>query len=46
MRMSDERFMKETEQILYNEWQYVLKISKEDLMTYICDRVEKLQRPE
>ena len=38
--------MKEAEQLLYNEWQYVLKISKEDLMTYICDRVEKPQRPE
>ena len=42
--MSDERFMKEAEQRLYNEWQYVLKMGKEDLMAYIYARVEKSNR--
>ena len=39
--MSDERFFKDVEQILYNEFQYVLDIqSKDDLMRYIFDRIE------
>ena len=34
--MSDERFFKDAEQILYNEFQYVLHMaSKADLMAYI-----------
>ncbi len=32
---SDERFFKEAELLLYNEFQYVLKISKEELVSYI-----------
>lgn len=39
--MSDDRFMKEAEQRLYNEWQYVLKMGKEELMAYIFARIEK-----
>lgn len=39
--ISDERFMKEAERILYDEFQYVLKIEKEELMDYIFDRIEK-----
>lgn len=36
LHMSDERFFKDAEQILYNEFQYVLDLaSKEDLMDYI-----------
>lgn len=38
---ADERFMKEGEQRLYNEWQYVLKMDKEELMAYIFARIEK-----
>lgn len=42
LHMSDDRFFKEAEQILYNEFQYVLDIgSKADLMTYILARLEK-----
>ena len=42
LHMSDDRFFKEAEQILYNEFQYVLDIgSKADLMTYILARQEK-----
>jgi CarD family transcriptional regulator len=40
MHMSDERFMKEAEQILYNEWQYVLNVDKAGLMDYIFSRIE------
>lgn len=41
LHMADERFFREAEQMLYNEFQYVLKLSgKEDLMTYIFDRIE------
>ena len=42
LHMSDERFFKEAEQILYSEFQYVLEIGcKEDLMRYILSRLEK-----
>jgi len=41
LHMSDERFFKDAEQILYNEFQYVLKLdSKDALMAYIFARVE------
>ena len=40
LHMSDERFFKDAEQILYNEFQYVLKLnSKDDLMRYIFNRL-------
>lgn len=35
LHMSDERFLKDAEQLLHNEWQYVLNVDKEGLMTYI-----------
>ncbi len=38
--LSDERFFKEAERILYDEFQYVLKIRKEDLMSFIFERIE------
>jgi len=42
LHMSDERFFKDAEQILYNEFQYVLQLhSKDDLMRYILARIEK-----
>ena len=42
LHMSDERFLKDAEQILYNEFQYVLELDgKEDLMNYIFARIEK-----
>lgn len=41
LHMSDERFFKDAEQILYNEFQYVLDLGgKEDLMTFIFARLE------
>ncbi|MBR4109571.1 MAG: CarD family transcriptional regulator [Oscillospiraceae bacterium] len=42
LHMSDERFFRDAEQILYNEFQYVLDLkSKNDLMAYIFERIEK-----
>ena len=42
LHMSDERFFKDAEQILYSEFQYVLELGgKNDLMTYIFKRIEK-----
>lgn len=42
LHMSDERFFKDAEQVLYNEFQYVLDMkSKDDLMCYIIDQLEK-----
>ena len=38
--LSDERFFKEAERIFYDEFQYVLKIQKEELMTFIFTRIE------
>ena len=41
LHTTDERFFKDAEQILYDEFQYVLKLeSKADLLTYILSRVE------
>lgn len=40
LHMSDEYFFKDAEQILYNEFQYVLGLdSKEDLISYIFSRI-------
>jgi len=42
LHMSDERFFKDAEQILYSEFQYVLDLkSKDDLMTYVLNRLEE-----
>lgn len=42
LHMSDERFFKDAEQILYNEFQYVLDLKgKDDLITYVFQRIEK-----
>jgi len=42
LHMIDERFFKDAEQLLYNEFQYVLKLnSKDDLMQYILNRLCK-----
>ena len=40
LHMSDEHFMKDAEQLLYNEWQYVLNVDKVGLMDYIFRRIE------
>lgn len=40
LHMSDEHFMKDAEQLLYNEWQYVLNVDKAGLMSYIFSRIE------
>ena len=40
LHVMDEHFFKDAEQILYNEFQYVLKLrSKDELMKYISDRL-------
>lgn len=42
LHATDERFFKDAEQILYNEFQYVLQLeNKAELLTYILSRVEK-----
>lgn len=38
---SDERFMKDAEQLLYNEWQYILNVDKAGLTDYIFRRMER-----
>lgn len=40
LHVSDEHFMKDAEQLLYNEWQYVLNVDKTGLMDYIFSRIE------
>lgn len=39
LHMSDEHFLKDAEQILYSEWQYVLNLDKGGLMDYILNRL-------
>ena len=41
LHMSDEHFMKEAEQLLYHEWQYVLNLDKAGLMDYIFERLDQ-----
>lgn len=43
LHASDERFLKDAEKILYDEFQYVLNISEKDVMSYIVARIEKTQ---
>ena len=41
LHVSDERFFKDAEQMLYNEFQYVLKLkNKSELLGYILARIE------
>lgn len=44
LHMSDEYFMKDAEQLLYNEWQYVLNVDEAELMDYIFRRIERSQQ--
>ena len=44
LHMSDEHFMKDAEQLLYNEWQYVLNVDKVGLMDYIFNRIESTKK--
>lgn len=41
---SDERFLNEAEQILHGEFQYVLNLNSDELMTYIFERIEKINK--
>lgn len=41
LHMADERFFKDAEQVVYNEFQYVLHLNdRDELMTYIMTRLE------
>lgn len=40
LHISDEKFLKDAEKILYNEFKYVLNLSEQDLMSYIFTRIE------
>ena len=39
--LSDERFLKEAERMLYDEFQYVLNINREDLLPFIFQKIEQ-----
>jgi len=39
--LSDERFFKEAERILYDEFQYVLNINKEEILPFIFQKTEQ-----
>lgn len=41
LHVSDEHFLKDAEQLLYGEFQYVLNLNEDKLMAYIFDRIEK-----
>lgn len=40
LHMIDEHFLKEAEQLLYDEWQYVLNLDRSGLLDYIKARIE------
>lgn len=39
--LSDERFFKEAERILYSEFQYVLELEKDEVLPFIFEQLEK-----
>ena len=39
LHIADENIMKEAEQLLYNEWQYVLDVDRAGLLAYITRRI-------
>lgn len=39
LRMSDERFMKDAERALYDEFAYVLGMAREEVFPFICQRL-------
>ena len=41
--ISDERFFKEAERILYDEFQYVLNIKREELLPLIFSKIEQIE---
>ena len=41
---SDERFLKDAEQVLYGEFQHVLNLNEDQLMTYIFERIENTNK--
>jgi len=43
LHISDERFLKEAEKVLYEEFQYVLKIPEHEIVPYILSRIERNQ---
>lgn len=38
--ISDERFLKEAEKILYDEFQFVLKLQKNEVLPFIVQKIE------
>ena len=42
--LSDERFFKEAERILYEEFQYVLNVKRDELMPLIFEKIEESMR--
>ena len=40
LHISDERFLKEAEKILYDEFRYVLKLSEHELVSCIIEKIE------
>jgi len=41
LHIVDERILRAAEQCLYDEWQYVLDMDRDDLISYIFSRIEK-----
>ena len=41
LHVSDERFLKEAEKLLYDEFKYVLHLSEDEVLRYIASRIEK-----
>ena len=44
LHMIDEHFLKDAEQVLYGEFQHVLKIPQEEVIPYIVNRIEKKKK--
>lgn len=41
LRASDERFLKDAEQLLHGEFQYVLNLNEDEVVPYIFSRIER-----
>lgn len=44
LRISDENFMRDAEKLLYEEFAYVLNITKEQVLPFICKQIEVTEK--
>jgi CarD family transcriptional regulator len=44
LRVSDERFLKDAEKVLYDEFAHVLDIKREEVLPFIFEQIETVRK--